>query len=64
MTRFEDLVIESPGAVIKGTVEVNDAAGFVSNRVLMPLINEAAFAVMEGVATPEAVDAVFRCSPA
>ena len=41
-------------------VEVNDAPGFVSNRVLMPLINEAAFAVMEGVATAEAVDQVFR----
>jgi 3-hydroxybutyryl-CoA dehydrogenase len=41
-------------------VEVNDAAGFVSNRVLMPLINEAIFAVMEGVATPEAVDQVFK----
>ncbi len=40
--------------------EVNDAPGFVSNRVLMPLINEAAFAVMEGVATAEAVDQVFK----
>ncbi len=44
----------------KTPVEVNDAPGFVSNRVLMPLINEAAFAVMEGVATPEAVDQVFK----
>ena len=44
----------------KTPVEVNDAPGFVSNRVLMPLINEAAFAVMEGVATPEAVDEVFK----
>jgi 3-hydroxybutyryl-CoA dehydrogenase len=44
----------------KSPVEVNDAPGFVSNRVLMPLINEAAFAVMEGVATPEAVDQVFK----
>jgi 3-hydroxybutyryl-CoA dehydrogenase len=44
----------------KTPVEVNDAPGFVSNRVLMPLINEAAFAVMEGVATPEAVDQVFN----
>lgn len=42
----------------KTPVEVNDAAGFVSNRVLMPLINEAVFAVMEGVATAEAVDQV------
>ena len=44
----------------KTPVVVNDAPGFVSNRVLMPLINEAAFAVMEGVATPDAVDQVFK----
>lgn len=44
----------------KKAVAVNDSPGFVSNRVLMPLINEAAFAVMEGVATAEAVDAVMK----
>jgi 3-hydroxybutyryl-CoA dehydrogenase len=44
----------------KTPVEVNDAPGFVSNRVLMPLINEAIYTVMEGVATPEAVDEVFK----
>ena len=44
----------------KTPVAVSDAPGFVSNRVLMPLINEAAFAVMEGVATPDAVDQVFK----
>jgi 3-hydroxybutyryl-CoA dehydrogenase len=44
----------------KAPVEVNDAPGFVSNRVLMPLLNEAMFAVMEGVATAEAVDEVFK----
>ena len=44
----------------KTPVPVNDSPGFVSNRVLMPMINEAAFAVMEGVATPEAVDAVMK----
>ena len=44
----------------KTPVDVNDAPGFVSNRVLMPLLNEAMFAVMEGVATPEAVDEVFK----
>jgi 3-hydroxybutyryl-CoA dehydrogenase len=44
----------------KTPVEVNDAPGFVSNRVLMPLLNEAMFAVMEGVATPAAVDEVFK----
>ncbi|HZQ90844.1 MAG TPA: 3-hydroxybutyryl-CoA dehydrogenase [Terriglobales bacterium] len=44
----------------KTPVEVNDSPGFVSNRVLMPLLNEAMYAVMEGVATPEAVDEVFK----
>jgi len=44
----------------KTAVEVNDAPGFVSNRVLMPLINEAIYAVMEGVASAEAVDEVFK----
>jgi 3-hydroxybutyryl-CoA dehydrogenase len=44
----------------KTPVAVNDAPGFVSNRVLMPLINEAAYTVMEGVATSEAVDAVMK----
>jgi 3-hydroxybutyryl-CoA dehydrogenase len=41
-------------------VAVNDAPGFVSNRVLMPMINEAAYCVMEGVAAPEAVDEVMK----
>ncbi|MGB6813585.1 MAG: 3-hydroxybutyryl-CoA dehydrogenase [Candidatus Sulfotelmatobacter sp.] len=44
----------------KTPVEVNDAPGFVSNRVLMPLLNEAMYAVMDGVATAEAVDEVFK----
>jgi 3-hydroxybutyryl-CoA dehydrogenase len=44
----------------KTPVAVNDSPGFVSNRVLMPLINEAAFCVMEGVATAEAVDTVMK----
>jgi len=44
----------------KTPVEVNDFPGFVSNRVLMPLLNEAMYAVMEGVAKPEAVDEVFK----
>ena len=44
----------------KTPVEVNDAPGFVSNRVLMPLLNEAMYAVMEGVSTAEAVDEVFK----
>jgi 3-hydroxybutyryl-CoA dehydrogenase len=44
----------------KNPVAVNDAPGFVSNRVLMPLINEAVYCVMEGVASVEAVDAVMK----
>ncbi len=44
----------------KKPVAVTDSPGFVSNRVLMPLINEAAFCVMEGVAAPESVDAVMK----
>ena len=44
----------------KKPVAVNDAPGFVSNRVLLPMINEAAFAVMEGVATAEAVDSIMK----
>jgi 3-hydroxybutyryl-CoA dehydrogenase len=55
-TTTRDLAIK----VEKTPVEVNDAPGFVSNRVLMPLINEAVYAVMEGVATPQAVDEVFK----
>jgi 3-hydroxybutyryl-CoA dehydrogenase len=47
-------------ALGKSPVEVNDAPGFVSNRVLMPMLNEAMYAVMEGVATPAAVDQVFH----
>jgi len=44
----------------KTPVEVNDYPGFVSNRVLMPMINEAVYCVMEGVAAPEAVDTVMK----
>jgi 3-hydroxybutyryl-CoA dehydrogenase len=44
----------------KKPVAVNDAPGFVSNRVLLPMINEAAFSVMEGVATAEAVDSIMK----
>ena len=47
-------------ALGKTPVEVRDSPGFVSNRVLLPMINEAAFCVMEGVATPEAVDTVMK----
>jgi 3-hydroxybutyryl-CoA dehydrogenase len=44
----------------KTPVEVNDFPGFVSNRVLMPMINEAVFALMEGVAEPDAIDTVMK----
>jgi 3-hydroxybutyryl-CoA dehydrogenase len=44
----------------KTPVEVQDYPGFVANRVLMPMINEAAYCVMEGVATPDAVDTVMK----
>jgi 3-hydroxybutyryl-CoA dehydrogenase len=47
-------------ALGKVPVEVNDYPGFVSNRVLMPMINEAIFCVMEGVATPESIDTVMK----
>jgi 3-hydroxybutyryl-CoA dehydrogenase len=53
-------VFELAKKLDKTPVEVNDAPGFVSNRVLMPLLNEAMYTVMEGVATPEAVDEVFK----
>jgi 3-hydroxybutyryl-CoA dehydrogenase len=51
-------VIELCGKLGKTPVEVNDAPGFVSNRVLLPMLNEAMFCVMEGVATPESIDTV------
>ena len=44
----------------KTAVEINDFPGFVSNRVLMPMINEAIYCVMEGVGTPEAVDSIMK----
>jgi 3-hydroxybutyryl-CoA dehydrogenase len=53
-------VMQLATALGKTPVEVNDYPGFVSNRVLMPMINEAIFCVMEGVAAPEAVDTVMK----
>lgn len=44
----------------KTPVEVNDSPGFVANRILMPMINEAIYALMEGVATKEAIDEVMK----
>jgi 3-hydroxybutyryl-CoA dehydrogenase len=54
------LAVDTAKRVGKTPVEVNDYPGFVSNRVLMPMINEAVFCVMEGVAKPEAVDEVMK----
>jgi 3-hydroxybutyryl-CoA dehydrogenase len=47
-------------AVEKVPVEVNDYPGFVSNRILLPMLNEAMYCVMEGVATPDAIDTVMK----
>jgi 3-hydroxybutyryl-CoA dehydrogenase len=55
-----DLAVEITKKLGKTPVEVNDYPGFVSNRILMPMLNEAAFCVMEGVATPEAIDTVMK----
>ena len=58
--RTTSRVMETAQALGKTPVEVNDYPGFVSNRVLMPMINEAIFCVMEGVAAPEAIDTVMK----
>ncbi|HEX5005411.1 MAG TPA: 3-hydroxybutyryl-CoA dehydrogenase [Gemmatimonadales bacterium] len=52
--------MDTARALGKTPVEVNDYPGFVSNRVLMPMINEAIFCVMEGVASPESIDTVMK----
>jgi 3-hydroxybutyryl-CoA dehydrogenase len=53
-------IVELSGELGKTPAEVNDFPGFVSNRILMPLINEAAYALQEGVAEPEAIDTIAR----
>ncbi len=53
-------IMELSTGLGKTPVEVNDYPGFVANRVLMPMINEAVFCVMEGVAQPEAIDTVMK----
>ncbi|MFZ5648219.1 MAG: 3-hydroxybutyryl-CoA dehydrogenase [Bacillota bacterium] len=55
-----EIIKEASEKMGKIPVEVNDAPGFVSNRVLLPMINEAIYCVYEGVATPEAVDQVMK----
>jgi 3-hydroxybutyryl-CoA dehydrogenase len=54
------VVMDTARALGKTPVEVNDYPGFVSNRILMPMINEAIFCVMEGVAAPESIDTVMK----
>jgi 3-hydroxybutyryl-CoA dehydrogenase len=53
-------VLETARALGKTPVEVNDYPGFVANRILMPMINEAVYCLMEGVGTPEAIDTVMK----
>jgi 3-hydroxybutyryl-CoA dehydrogenase len=53
-------IVELARELGKTPAEANDFPGFVSNRILMPFINEAAYALMEGVAEPEAIDTVAR----
>jgi 3-hydroxybutyryl-CoA dehydrogenase len=53
-------VVSLAGALGKTPVEVSDYPGFVANRILMPMINEAVYCVMEGVGTPEAIDTVMK----
>ncbi|HET7616462.1 MAG TPA: 3-hydroxybutyryl-CoA dehydrogenase, partial [Bacillales bacterium] len=55
-----EIVRQTAESLGKTAVEVNDFPGFVSNRILMPMINEAIYAVYEGVATPEAIDEVMK----
>jgi len=55
-----EYVVDLSKQLGKTPVEVNDFPGFVSNRVLMPMINEAVFCLMEGVGTPEAIDTVMK----
>jgi 3-hydroxybutyryl-CoA dehydrogenase len=52
--------VELARALGKTPVEANDYPGFIANRILMPMINEAAYCVMEGVGTPAAVDEVMK----
>ncbi len=53
-------VVELSRAVGKTPVEANDFPGFIANRILMPMINEAVYALMEGVGTVEAIDTVMK----
>ena len=54
------IIKELSEKIDKVPVEVNDYPGFISNRILLPMLNEAMYCVMEGVATPEAIDNVMK----
>lgn len=56
----KDLINNISKSLDKIPIECNDAPGFVSNRILMPMINEAAFCYMDGVAKPEAIDSIMK----
>jgi len=53
-------ILQLTKSLDKTPVEVNDYPGFIANRILLPMINEAVYCVMEGVATPEAIDTVMK----
>ena len=54
------VTVETCQAMGKEPVEANDSPGFISNRILCPMINEAIFALQEGIGTPEAIDSVMK----
>jgi len=54
------VVVQLSEKMKKTPIEVNDYPGFISNRILMPMINEAVYCLMEGVAEPEAIDGVMK----
>jgi 3-hydroxybutyryl-CoA dehydrogenase len=55
-----NLILETSAKMGKTSVQCNDYPGFISNRILMPMLNEAIQCVMEGVATPEAIDQIMK----
>jgi 3-hydroxybutyryl-CoA dehydrogenase len=55
-----NLIISLIKKIEKTPIEVNDYPGFISNRILMPMINEAIYCVMEGIASPENIDTVMK----
>jgi 3-hydroxybutyryl-CoA dehydrogenase len=55
-----EVVKQLTAKIEKTAVEVHDYPGFISNRILLPMINEAVYCVMEGVATPESIDTVMK----